>query len=619
MYSLNSNSRRITTYVQEEAHKWLYNKIIKNEYDVGSNRKAQKLIIDIKKEGKVTAESYDRFVSKVIYNPFDVVTRGYKSCSKKYICARAIENFFLKYNGVILPIGFVKDFFEDDYETQAEINKYIESVVKGQEEKFAIKCQEKLLNQTGNIADMKDDKPYVFRTKIMFHITNILKAILTIATLVVCLKFIVGEDVITKIIEYNRDGAHEEFFDTYMFHVIFNFIVLIFLIPRVIKLIKTIIFYIRWLAIRIRVFMVGLSIKQFEANKFGALREYFKSIVPEIATTHVISEEACKNVPAARRQYVAIDEFDFEKVENQIVKLYNSPRLLFLNACYNEEDERVFKQKKKSWRKRIVASTLLLAILCFTNIQSCRDFAMEILEPVIEYITGEEFGDDEEVSVFGENAINVAEKYSYISSPAFRGTVSGSNATWNGDSTAVPTYPDEDSKSLNDGKMATTSSKNDSAWVGFHDSAPYFAFVGYHTLTFDLKKEVEISGVSAYVGTSDLSYVSAPDTIEVWISNDGLTYTMLADATPTNETTEEDTATERVDIVASGKGKYVQIRFKGDGWLFLSEVEIYSEDSNAISGTDSNASDTVSDSSSQVSAEASNVPISESVSATESE
>ena len=614
MYSLNSNSRRITTYVQEEAHKWLYNKIVKNEYDVGSNRKAQKLIIDIKKEGKVTAESYDRFVSQVIYNPFDVITRGYKPCSKKYICARAIENFFLKYNGVVLPIGFVKDFFEDDYETQAEINKYIESVVKGQEEKFAIKCQEKLLNQTGNIADMKDEKPYVFRTKIMFHITNLLKAILTIATLVICLKFIVGEDVITKIIEYNRDGAHEEFFDEYMFHVIFNFIVLIFLIPRVIKLIKTIIFYIRWLAIRIKVFMVGLSIKQFEANKFEALREYFKSIVPEIATTHVISEEACKNVPAARRQYIAIDEFDFEKVENQIVKLYNSPRLLFLNACYNEEDERVFKQKKKAWRKRIVASTLLLAILCFTNIQSCRDFAMELLEPVIEYITGEEIGGDE-ANIFGEDAVNVAEKYNYTSSPAFRGTVSGSSANWSGDANVVPTYPDENGKSLNDGKLATTSSKNDSAWVGFHDSAPYFAFVGYHTVTFDLKNEVEISGVSAYVGTSELAYVSSPDSIEVWVSNDGLTYTMLTSATTTNTETEEDTATERVDIVTSGKGKYVQLRFKGDGWLFLSEVEIYSEDSNAVFGNTTNTSGTVSDSSSQVSTEASKAPATENTSA----
>ncbi len=613
MYSLNSNSRRITTYVQEEAHKWLYNKIIKNEYDVGSNRKAQKLIIDIKKEGKVTAESYDRFVSQVIYNPFDVITRGYKPCSKKYICARAIENFFLKYNGVILPIGFVKDFFEDDYETQAEINKYIESVVKGQEEKFAIKCQEKLLNQTGNIADMKDEKPYVFRTKVMFHITNLLKAIITIATLVICLKFIVGEDVITKIIEFNRDGAHEDFFDKYMFHVIFNFIVLIFLIPRVIKLIKTIIFYIRWLAIRIKVFIVGLSIKQFEATKFEALREYFKSIVPEIATTHVISEEACKNVPAARRQYIAIDEFDFEKIENRIVKLYNSPRLLFLNACYNEDDERVFKQKKKAWRKRIVASILLLAILCFTNIQECRDFAMDLLEPVIEYITGEEMG-EENANVFGENAANIADKYNYTCSPAFRGTVSGSNAAWSGDADKVPTYPDEDSKSLNDGKIATTSSKNDSAWVGFHSSAPYFSFVGYHTVTFDLKKEVEISGVSAYVGTSDLAYVSAPDSIEVWVSNDGLTYTMLTSATPTNTAT-EDNATERVDIVASGKGKYVQIRFKGDGWLFLSEVEVYSEDTNAIFGNTSDASNTVSDASSQVSSEASKAPVSENTSA----
>lgn len=393
MYSVTSNSRRITTYVQKEAYKWLYDKIVKNEYDVGTNRKAQKLVIDIKKDGCITEETYLNFVSKVVYSPYEVMLRGFKACGKKYIVAHSIENFFMKYNGEILPIGFVKDFFEDDYETQAEVDKYIDEVVKGQEELFAIRCQEKMLQKNSDIADMKDERPYVFKTKAMFHITNLIKAILTLATLFVSLYFITEENVIEKLVAYATDGDYSTFFEDYAFHVIWNFVVLFFLIFQLIKLVKTVIFYVRWGIIRIRVFLFELKIKKFEGAQFEELREYFRSVRGELAKGHILTDELCAGVPAAKRHYVAIDKFDTEKIKTMIGKLYNSPRYVFLDAAYDETDELRFKAKKKAWRKKIVFRTICLLFLCILNISDVRDSIMDLISPLVEQITGQSLED----------------------------------------------------------------------------------------------------------------------------------------------------------------------------------------------------------------------------------
>ncbi len=393
MYSVNSNSRRITTYVKKEAYKWLFDKIVKNEYDVGNNRKAQKLVIDIKKEGCITEDSYLNFVSKVVYSPYEVMMRGFKACRKKYIVAHSIENFFMKYNGEILPIGFVKDFFEDDYETQAEVDKYIETVIRGQEEMFAIRCQEKLLQRNGDITEMKDERPYVFKTKVLFHVTNLIKAILTIATLFVCLNFLVENDIIRKIIEYSRDGDHYAFFDKYIFHVVWNFIVLFFLIFQVIKLIKTLIFYIRWGIIRIKVLLLEMKIKSFEGRQLEELREYFRSIQGELAQTHTLTDELCKGVPAAKRSYLVIDKFDTEKIKTQINKLYGSNRYSFLSAAYDENDELRFKAKKKVWKKKIIFRTLCLLFLCILNVEGVLEDIIDLINPLVEQITGNSLED----------------------------------------------------------------------------------------------------------------------------------------------------------------------------------------------------------------------------------
>ncbi len=394
MYSLNSNSRRITSFVQEEAYKWLYARIIKNEYDASANRQAQKLILDIKKAGRVTEDTYKKFTALVLYNPFDCIIRKKKNYAKKFIVTETIENFFVKYNNVVLPIGFIKDFFEDDYETQAEIDRYIESIVKGQEELFTIKCQEKILHKTTQVSDLKLANPCVFNTKFSFHFTNVFRIILTLLTLIVCLHFVVGEDLVRNGIDFFKSGAYETFFEDYqlkLYHVqvVLNVLVLLFLIPRVIKAIKTVIFYVIWLTIRLRVFFVSASINKFESSNFEALREYFRTVQPEIIQTHRITEEMGKGAPSAKKQYLAIVDFDCDKITETVRKIFTSKHFSFLNAYYTDDTTDIgMSILKKRWRKKLVFHTLLLLVLCCLNVAFVNEYVMSLYELIRDKIAG---------------------------------------------------------------------------------------------------------------------------------------------------------------------------------------------------------------------------------------
>lgn len=385
MYSLNSNSRRITSYVREEAYKWLFERIQAKEYEEGMNRAAKQLFIDIRRAGRVTEETYNRFISLVILNPFDYILQS-KRVKKKYITSPRIENFFVRYNGVALPIGFVKDFFEDDYETQAEIDKYISDVVSGQEEMFAVKCQEKLLNKSNQIMDLKSEVICVFHTKPLFHIFQLIKVFLTVMTMILCLDYLGNSDIIGKALTVIKERDPELMLRIITVFDIFNLFILLLLIPRIIKAIKTVIFYIRLLIIKIHVMIVSFSISRFEGASFDVLRDYFKSITPEIAKTHLIDEAICKSVPSVKGQYFAVMSFDFQKIITKIEKLFNSKRYAFLNAYYTASNEGMIAYKKKAWKKGIVFQSLLLIVICCTNVEACRDFIYNLYLMILSYV-----------------------------------------------------------------------------------------------------------------------------------------------------------------------------------------------------------------------------------------
>lgn len=386
MYSIKSNSRRITTFVKSEAYKWLYDKISKNEYDAKNSIEAQQLLLLIKKEQCVTEDTYTKFVNNIIHNPFSCVVSGYKRKSK-FITTRKVENFFVLYNDTPLPVGFIKDFFEDDYETQLEINKYIKSVVSEQENIFVIKAQERFLKKSEKLTETKENYQYFFNTKVLFHVTNIIKMIITVVTVLLCIHFFKENDIIGKVILYFRDGEGEQYLLDNMVFIIFNTLVLLFMIPKVIKLIKMLIFYIIWIVVRIYVFFTARNLHSFEDKNMDKLRNYFQSIIPEIAERKYIFDDLCAAVPSVKNLYLSLEKFNNKKIENRIEKVTKSPKFTFVNIFY--KDEATLKIQKSRWKSKIVFPIIIALILAFMNVASWRNFAVDMYDKVVTYFVGE--------------------------------------------------------------------------------------------------------------------------------------------------------------------------------------------------------------------------------------
>lgn len=183
---------------------------------------------------------------------------------------------------------------------------------------------------------------------------------------------------------------------------------------------------------------------------------------------------------------------------------------------------------------------------------------------------------------------NVALGKSYTISQQFR----QSTETWTWDDNAPIAYPDSGGE-LTDGKFAEEDSGyGDDAWIGFHGGAPEYKGtettegLGYSYMRVDLGAVYALSELKLYVGSAKLgSGITAPTTVEFYVSEDGETYTGLGEITP-EDTTE--TAIVVVSQETTASARYVEIRMKRDGnWMFVTEFEAYADASTGNTGNTS--------------------------------
>lgn len=176
---------------------------------------------------------------------------------------------------------------------------------------------------------------------------------------------------------------------------------------------------------------------------------------------------------------------------------------------------------------------------------------------------------------------NVALGKSYTISQQFR----QSTETWTWDDNAPIAYPDNGGE-LTDGKFAgEDSGYGDDAWIGFHGGAPeYKNELGYSYMRVDLGAVYKLSELIAYVGSSKLgSGITAPTTVEFYVSEDGETYTGLGEITPVDST---ESAIVIVSQETTASARYVEIRMKREGnWMFITEFEAYADADSASTGS----------------------------------
>ena len=166
---------------------------------------------------------------------------------------------------------------------------------------------------------------------------------------------------------------------------------------------------------------------------------------------------------------------------------------------------------------------------------------------------------------------NIAAGKSYTHSVLFR--QGGADVGWGHDPNAPEAYPDEGEVTLTDGVIPADDALYSAVeWVGFNSNDP--DYLGYHFITVDLGAKTDLAKFVFKYGTIALQQgISAPMTIEIYVSDDGETWgAAVAGDVPEND---ETTVNGVCELEAGASGQYVQFRFTSGGWAFISEVEVY--------------------------------------------
>ena len=139
-------------------------------------------------------------------------------------------------------------------------------------------------------------------------------------------------------------------------------------------------------------------------------------------------------------------------------------------------------------------------------------------------------------------------------------------------------YPDENGKSLTNGKNAPADAKyNDTAFAGFNKNDPAYAANGYASITVDLGAVYSVDKFVAQVASSFNSSVGiyAPSYVSVYVSTDNKTFVEAGSVVPTDDGTVSVIAAT-IDLDKSVEARYVQFRLvAGTAWVFVTEVEVY--------------------------------------------
>ncbi len=322
MYTIISRERRITSYVKKQAYIWLYKKVENGEYQ-GHSNEAKGLLLKIRKEKMVNQEIYEAFFDLFFNDPYRYMLILDKKKRFNGITTRRIDNFFISFNGVCLPVGFIKSFFEDDYETQEEIRAFYKLYLNETLNDFLINSEMQKNNLEKQIEDVEANYSELLHTKVRHHIVNILiKMLLPMMALAVCAYFLVGTFHEWLQLNLPAWGKQEiQFTEEMIWCFAIYGTAALFTFGPVIRGIKLLVFYIKWLRLRFYLFKIQRSLDRFVSSTMVHFKEHFEEINEYLLENPVLEDDPCMKAPVNKRHYLYITRFDREKVNTKLSKL----------------------------------------------------------------------------------------------------------------------------------------------------------------------------------------------------------------------------------------------------------------------------------------------------------
>ncbi len=327
MYTIISRERRITSYVKKQAYIWLYKKVEGNEYQ-GHSNDAKSLLLKIRKDKLVNEEIFEEFLEFFYNDPYSYMLTHDKRKRFNGITTRCIDNFFVSFNGVSLPVGFIKSFFEDDYETQEEIRAFYKLYLNETLNDFIIGAEMQKNDLEKQVEEVEENYAELLHTKIKHHIVNVLiKILLPVVALAVCADFLV--DICDTWLQLNLPtwGTQDiQFTDEMIWGLLIYGAATLFTLGPAIKAVKLVVFYLKWLRLRWYLFRIQCSLDRFVSNTVVHFRSHFEEINEFLLEQPVLADDPCMKAPANKRHYLYIINFDRDKVHQKLEKLKNKYR-----------------------------------------------------------------------------------------------------------------------------------------------------------------------------------------------------------------------------------------------------------------------------------------------------
>ena len=400
MYEINVSNRRVTQYIIEEAYKWLYQKIAAGEYDANRCKSGKRLLVEIQEQQSVSAENYNQFVELLDNSPYSYMMYRSKHSNSKRITTDQLFNYFVKYNGHILPLGFIKDFFEDDYETQREIEDLLKQYAEGENNSINVQWRKTLITREESLDRLKSVFPNMFRMHPSLVVTQTLRVVMVILRIVIIVSFLLAVDFfevmgqftiangfdlqkdLTAVREMNAfcyrgevfcelGGTFKmgDYFTAYGAHFVVAILATLLLISKIKLVINFLIFVVRVIINNIRVGISKMNIHIFEKKGLNTISQYFKGMTGDMVRAGVITDEHCAGLPKALcNTYNAVYRLDIPTLCDKLGVL--NAKYYAKQFAYDEKDLPVVKANWRSGLVGYIIITIALAVMLFRPISN---------------------------------------------------------------------------------------------------------------------------------------------------------------------------------------------------------------------------------------------------------
>lgn len=413
MYEINVSTRRVTQFVVDEAYKWLYQQVLSGQYSANRCKAGKSLLLRIEEDGGVTKDTYQQFLDLFDNSLFGYMLYRSKRKRSTKMTTDNLCCYFAQFNGEVLPIGFIKDFFEDDYETSQEVYELLEKFGASERSEMSIKWKKILIQRENAIDGLRTAFPSMLKLHPVLLISYLLKLALTATMVWLLVVFCQSVDLISVVksviankfdlslpIVASRDitayflgdglaRAGEtfdvlEYLRAYSLFFAFNILLLLVVLVRIKRAIRFLTLVIRVIANNVRLLMMNLLVRIFEKNSIESVGNYFTETMTGMAQQGEVTDQDCAGIPKSMQLYSTIARFDAERMSAKFaVKV---AKYMEYGLAYQPTPESL-RKAKRGWKRGIVMTVIFVLIAAVVNLPDVYDMVIpKVLEAIAEYL-----------------------------------------------------------------------------------------------------------------------------------------------------------------------------------------------------------------------------------------